>query len=336
MDAPSSQPEFGLLGDLGGTNARFALVALGDDPTPRLIHPRNLRAADYVTAEAAALAYLSEVGRPARLRHAMVACAGPVEAGQVSLTNLSWTVSCGGLETSLGLQRACLINDLEAVAWSTPALGPQDVHVLGGIRTGAVGGTLAVVGAGTGFNASACLRATGGDQVMVGEAGHASLAAVDELEMEVVRRLALRFGRVSIERAISGPGILNLYQTLSDIRRTPAVCPSSEDVSRLAREGDPCARDAIEMFCGLLGSIAGDLALSYGARGGVFIAGGIAPTLLKELAASAFRRRFEAKGRFRSFMETIPTRVITHPHAALVGAARALEHGRIGLNQSRP
>ena len=331
MDSLSPSTEFGLLGDLGGTNARFALVELAQGAP--LVHPRNLRAADHDSAEAAALAYLSEVGRPARLTQAMIACAGPVEAGQAPLTNLNWTVSSSGLETRLGLQRARLINDLEAVAWSTPVLGPRDVHVLGGIRTGALGGALAVVGAGTGFNASACLRGPGGDQVMVGEAGHASLAAIDELEMEVVRRLAVRFGRVSIERAVSGPGILNLYQALCDIRRTPVVCEVNEEVTRLARDGDPCARDAIEMFCGLLGGVAGDLALTYGARGGVFIAGGIAPTMLEELGASAFRRRFEAKGRFRPFLETIPTRVITHPHAALLGAARALEQDHIGLDR---
>jgi len=324
MDAPSPIPRLGLVGDLGGTNARFALAEL-EGPSPRISHARSLRAQDYRTAEEAALSYLSEVGRPEGLTHAMIACAGPVEAGQVALTNLAWTVSCAGLENGLGLSRAHLLNDLEAVAWSTPVLGPRDVHVLGGVQTGTADGAMAVVGAGTGFNASACLRLGGRHVVMVGEAGHASLPAADNLEMEVVRRLSLRFGRTSIERAISGPGLLNLYQVLCEIRAATPACASADEVSRQARAGDAEAAQALEMFCGLLGAVAGDIALMYGARGGVFIAGGIAPAMLDELGASAFRRRFEAKGRFQPYLATIPTQVIVHPHAALLGAARALE-----------
>jgi len=160
--------------------------------------------------------------------------------------------------------------------------------------------------------------------VMVGEAGHASFAPVSELEIEILRRLTPRFGHVSVERVLSGPGVLNIYQALASIGDMPNVATSPAEVSALASGGDPLAAQAIECFCEALGSAAADLALTFGARGGVFIAGGIAPGLLSILRGGGFRRRFEAKAPMDSYLASIPTAVIVQPYAALLGAGEAM------------
>jgi glucokinase len=311
-----------LVGDIGGTNARFALA----EPTsgrPRLSGFKNLRCEDYPSLEAAIAAYFAGQPNEPRPSSAVIAVAGPVVDGAITFTNLGWKVSETELRKSLGFTSATLINDYAGLALAAPVLGPEDVRHIGPVIQGHPNANVAMIGAGTGFGASALARDGFNDAVLTTEGGHAGFAPTDALEAEVWRILSLKFGRVSIERILSGPGLLNLYGALVELEGVQPKCSSPDGVSRCADEGDPLALRTVQLFCDVLGSVAGDFDLTYGAQGGVFIAGGVAPSLFAHLEKSDFRRRFEAKGRFESYLRAIPSAVVTQPHAALLGAARA-------------
>jgi glucokinase len=168
-------------------------------------------------------------------------------------------------------------------------------------------------------------RDVGGHVIVSTEGGHIAFAPSDDIELQVWRILAKAFGRVSIERILSGPGLLNLHRALTEISGRETSCATPADISASAMAGDKIAIETLERFCAIFGAVAGDFALSYGAQGGVYIAGGIAPRLLDVLQQSAFRSRFEDKGRFRPYVAAIPTRVVTHPYLALMGAAYLLQ-----------
>jgi glucokinase len=180
-----------------------------------------------------------------------------------------------------------------------------------------------MIGAGTGFGASALVRDGRAEAVLSTEGGHIAYAPTDALEAEILRLLSLKFGRVSVERILSGPGLVNLHLAMLELEGRKPECDSPDSVSRLAEAGDPLALRTIQLFCDIMGSVAGDFALAYGAQGGVCIAGGVAPRLLGYLEKSDFRRRFEAKGRFESYLRAIPSMIVTQPYAALLGSARA-------------
>jgi glucokinase len=326
MNAPAlNRPRHGLVADIGGTHARFALAQISGAGA-KISRPASLPAKDYASPCAAAAAYLAgQTDRPDHLDFAVFACAGPVQNDAVTLTNLDWSVDRAEIEHELHVTRGRVINDLEAAALAAPRLSPQDAHQIGGPEAGQIGGVVAVVGAGTGFNAAALVRLhDGGQTVIVGEAGHAGFAPVGDLEIEITRRLEQRFGHVSVERVLSGPGILHIYQALAAIKKAPETAASPAEVSVLAAGGDLLATHALEVFCGALGSAAANLALTFGARGGVYIAGGIAPNMLSVLTAGGFRARFEAKAPMEAYLQAIPTSVITQPYAALMGAAEAM------------
>jgi glucokinase len=319
----------GLVADIGGTHARFAIAQVaGGAVTLRDV--RSLPGADYPSAEAAAQAYLAQIGAPA-LGGAVAACAGPVVDGSVTFTNVPWTTTERGFGKAIGLAHVHLINDLAAAAWGAPALAP------GGLRLIAQEGplaapkrvaeslaTIAILNAGTGCNASAFVHTASGEALVVGEYGHSSFAAEDAVELEIWRRLQARFGRVSIERVLSGPGLLNLYRALCEIAGTTPQAETPAAVSAAAAAADAVAQQAIARFCAIMGSVAGDVALCYGARGGVYLSGGVAMLLLSESYDTAFRQRFEDKGRMRSYLADIPTRLILDDQLALFGAARAM------------
>lgn len=314
-----------LVGDIGGTNARFALA----EPTtgrPRLSSFENLRCEDYPSLEEAIAAYFA--GQPAERRpsSAVIAVAGPVTDGAITFTNLGWRVSEADLRRSLGFHSATLINDYAALALAAPVLVGDDVHHLGPEIAGRSDSTVAIFGAGTGFGAAALVRDRGAEAVLTTEGGHIGFAPTDALEAEIWRILSLKFGRVSVERILSGPGLLNLYNALVELEGVQGTCASPDAVTRCANDGDALALRTVQLFCDIFGSAAGDYALAYGAQGGVFIAGGVAPNLLAHLDRSDFRRRFEAKGRFEGYLRAIPTSVVIHPQAALLGAARAIGH----------
>lgn len=309
-----------LVGDVGGTNARFAL-ARRIDGRPVIDHHESFPAQRHPTFLDGVAAFLE--GCDVKPTGGVIAVAGPVTDGEIDLTNSPWRVSEAELRT-LGLNPVRLINDFEALAWGAPAVPSDHLASLGGPAMGDPDSTLAVVGPGTGFGVSALVRdARGGEMALPSEGGHACFAPGDALEDEILRVLRQRYGRVSIERLICGPGLLNLHRALAEIdgRETRIDDPALITAEAMAEPRSPCGA-TLARFCAMLGAVAGDIALTTGARGGVYIAGGIAPRILPFLQASPFRERFERKGRFRDYMAAIPTHVILHRHAALLGAAR--------------
>ncbi len=319
---PEPGGALGLVGDIGGTNARFAVTDLGSWPL-RIISPRTFPCARFESAEAAIDGYLHQLGRQ-RPRSAVIAVAGAVSGGEMSFTNGAWSLSEQTL-ISQGFSTARLINDFAAVALGAAAVSAEEWQTIGPELPPAKGKTIAVMGAGTGFGVAALVRDGERSLVMTTEGGHASFAPSDAVEMEILKILQRRFGRVSIERVLSGPGLRNLYSALAEYHGAPAEAPSPEEIARQAECGeDHYSVETLDRFCAIFGSVAGDFALGYGALGGVYLAGGIAPNILNHLAKSQFRKRFEQKGRFRAYMSKIPTGVILQPHAALLGAAEQL------------
>jgi glucokinase len=308
-----------LVGDVGGTNCRLSL-ARASGGRLRLDQPQGYKCADFADARTVIDHYLRSVGWSAPLEAAVIAVAGPVDDGVVQSTNMRWRMSEAQLRGQ-GARKVKLVNDFTALALSVDQLGEDDVIPLGSPAPGRSQDTVAVIGAGTGFGVGAVARGIGGDAVIATEGGHISFAPVDEVEVEILRILTARYGRVSIERLLSGPGLVNLRAALAQIAGVALDPIASEDIVRAAEEGDSLSEQALERFCAIYGSVAGDIALVYGARGGVFLGGGIAPAIAQRLQASAFRARFEAKGRFRAYLSAIPTCVIANPHAALLGAA---------------
>jgi glucokinase len=311
----------GLVGDIGGTNARFALVEF-DGPDPRLIEPTAYKGEDYATAEDAIEHYLAKVG----VRHpdqAVVAVAGPIEHGSVHMTNLDWRISEDSLRRAGGFRSATLINDFTAQALAAPRLSPKDLRQVGPLPT-AGEGDLAILGPGTGFGVAGMARRHGVDTPLTTEGGHIAFAPTDEIEIEILRSLAKQFGRVSVERILSGPGMEDLHLSLAEAEGRKVDPLPAKRITERAIEGCADSLATVDRFCAILGSTAGDIALALGARGGVFIAGGIAPRVIDLLEAGPFRARFEAKGRFVDYMKAIPTHVILHPHTALIGAAVAM------------
>jgi len=308
-----------LVGDVGGTNCRLAL-ARREGGRPVLAGLQTCKCADFPTAEDAIEHYLKRLDWDAPLRAAVIAVAGPVSGGVVQPTNMPWRMS----ETALrghGADQVRLVNDYTALALSVEHLGPEDCLAIGPDRPGEPAETIAVVGAGTGFGAGALARGVGGSAAVATEGGHISFAPVDEVEIELLRVLTRRFARVSIERLLSGPGLVNLRSAFAEIEGHRPVDIGSEDLVRAAEAGDPLSAKALDQFCKIYGSVAGDFALMYGARGGVYLGGGIAPAIAPWLQRAGFRERFERKGRFSGYLAAIPTRILMNTYAGLVGAA---------------
>lgn len=315
----ASTSETFLVGDVGGTNCRLAIARRrGEDIA--LAHLETLKCADFPTAESAIDSYLKSLGWTTQLGAAVIAIAGPISGGVVKSTNMHWRMSEAALKGH-GAQQVQLINDYTALALSVEHLSPQDIRTIGPNVKGEPSESIAVLGAGTGFGAAALAKGIGASTAIATEGGHISFAPVDAVEIEILRVLARRFGRVSIERLLSGPGLENLRLALAEIEGRPAEDARSEDIVKAAEAGDALSLSALERFCAIYGSVAGDFALMYGARGGVYLGGGIAPGIAGHLERSGFRQRFEDKGRFAGYMAAIPTCIIMNTYAALVGAA---------------
>lgn len=309
-----------LVGDVGGTNARFALAHMVEGK-PVLEHHESFPAERYPTFLEGVRAFID--GCAVKPTGGVLAVAGPVTDGEIDLTNSPWRVSEAELQT-LGLKPVRLINDFEALAWGAPVVPADMLASLGGPAGGEPHTAIAVLGPGTGFGVSALARDVHGNEIaMPSEGGHACFAPGDAIEDEILRILRRRYDRVSIERLICGPGLLNMHRALAEIdgRESHIEDPAQITTEAMENPNSPCGA-TLARFCAILGSVAGDIALTTGARGGVYIAGGIAPRILPFLKASPFRERFERKGRFQDYMAAIPTNVILHKHAALLGAAR--------------
>ena len=313
-----------LLGDVGGTNARFAWQAAEG---AALCDSVTLPCAAFPTLADALRAYLQQVGRPAPPWCA-IGIATPVTGDAVRMTNHHWAFSVTALQAELGFERLVVINDFTALALALPDLGAQQLRQLGG--TAAVpGAAKALIGPGTGLGGSGLLPAgpAGRWLALQGEGGHVSLAAGTAREAAVLDVLRQKLGHVSAERAVSGLGLTALHAALRELDGLAAVEPlAPSEITALAVDGgNPQCVETLDLFCAFLGSVAGNLALTLGARGGVYIGGGIVPRLGATFEASRFRACFEAKGRFRSYLEPIPVYVIhTAVSPALLGAARAL------------
>jgi glucokinase len=317
--------KLGLVADIGGTNARFALTDL-DAAQPTLGDVTPLRCADFASLQHACEHYLAGVGaKPSR---AAIAVASPVNTDEIRLTNRAWSFSRGELEQALGLDRLLMLNDFGAVAWAVPALGADDVVHLYGPSSRPPTAPVTLIGPGTGLGVALLV---GGDArgwtVIETEGGHATFAPVIEEDRLIARWLDSLHGRTSNERVLCGTGLAQIDAVMRDPARPAGQAPSLRDpadVVRLALEGhDVAARRALARFCAILGAVCGDVALVHGARS-VVIAGGIVPRFVPFLRASAFRERFLAKGRVAAYLENVAVDVITHPQPGLLGAAVAL------------
>ena len=319
----------GLVADIGGTNARFALVDL-DSPTPRLHDMKALRGSDYASLHEACAHYLD--GVQATPSHAAFAIASPIKGDdEVRMTNRAWSFRRSELERALGLEHLCVLNDFGAAARAIPPLTADALVPLSRAASLPPASPVTVMGPGTGLGVALLLGdATRGWQAIETEGGHATFAPIDDEDRRIVARVDALYGRTSNERVLCGEGLARIDAVLreagGDALREPA------DIVRLATEGeDDSARRALARFCAILGSVCGDIALTHGAHA-LMIAGGIVPRFVPFLRRSAFRERFLAKGRFAAYVENVAIHVVTHPQPGLLGAAAALrdrlEHTR--------
>jgi glucokinase len=311
-----------LLGDVGGTNARWAWQPAAGAPLESV---RSLACGNYPHIADCIADYLKTQHLPAP-RAVSFGIATAVTGDAVQMTNHAWAFSISGLKQTLGAEQLRVLNDFEALAHAVPALDAQQLMQLGGGQAVA-GANLAVIGAGTGLGVSGLVAdGRGGWRVIVGEGGHATLAASTPREADVLAVMRERFDHVSAERVVSGPGLVWVYEALCALaRQTPHHMEPSDVLSRGMDRSDAQCVESVSLFAGFLGSVAGNLALTLGARGGVYIGGGIAPRLGAALMQLPLRERFEGKGRFAGYLAAIPTWVITADAPALLGAARALD-----------
>lgn len=311
--------DLALLADIGGSNARFTAL----EPTGAIAEPVVLETAEYTDFAAALEAYRRETGFSGAFGAAAVGVAGPVSEGRARLTNCAWELSTTTIGKAIGGGEAVLVNDFTAVALALPALGESELRLLGG-GDPAPGAARAVLGPGTGLGVSGLVPdGRGGFAAIEGEGGHRDLAASNDRELAILGTLIERFGHVSAERVLSGPGLRTLYETLSTMDgATTAETPAPEAIAELAATGQsPIAVQTVALFTRWLGAVAGDLALTLGARGGVYVAGGIVGRWGESLDAALFRQGFEAKGRFEDYLSPIPTWLITAPYPAFKGLA---------------
>lgn len=323
-----------LVADIGGTHARFAWIA-GPGAAPS--HLQTLAVAAHAGPAEAAAAYLQalapQLGAPWQPpRRAALAVATAVDGDRVAFTNSHWDFSRDAVRRALGLDALVIVNDFEALALSLPQLSAAQLRAhaqppLQAMSTAPRGTLLAVVGPGTGLGVGAVLRTRSGWQALPGEGGHATLAAGDEREAELIALVRRQHPHVSAERLLSGIGLPLLHAALGQLQGRAAAQPQDTRaiVAAALDRGDDHALATLDLFCALLGSFAGNVALTYGARGGLFIGGGLVPRFAERFFASAFRERFEAKGRFRDYLAAVPTALITDTQVALAGAALAID-----------
>ncbi|WP_460859759.1 glucokinase [Nocardiopsis coralliicola] len=314
-----------LVGDIGGTNARFGLVQA---PGGRPAHVGKVPSGLHGGLASAAGAYLDGIaGRP-EPSAACVAVAGPVLEDRIKLTNVGWDFSVDGDRAALDLDHLEVVNDFAALAQSLPALGDTDLLPIGGPGTDPAA-PMAVLGPGTGLGVAGLVPLpAGGWLPLPGEGGHVDAPAVEDLEAEVVRVITAERGRVSAEALLSGPGLPRLHRALGEILGTQAPDLSPSEITNAGihpDQADPLARETLEVFAALLGGFAGNVALTLGATGGVFLGGGVLPRIPNVLREGRFRLRFEAKGRMTDYLKNIATVLIVADNPALLGAAARLD-----------
>jgi glucokinase len=316
-----------LLADIGGTNARFALEhcpgSIGDIAT--------LACAGYPRFQDAVRAYLARHAAGARVRHAVIAIANPVEGDYIKMTNHCWEFSLDAARAELGLDTLLAVNDFAALAMAVPQLAASDLVQVGG-GAPALDGVIGLVGAGTGLGVAGLLPAHGRWTVLSSEGGHVAFSPLDRREQDILEFCRQRWDHVSAERLVSGPGLALIHEALAARcgmqagGQARALDPATI-VERALDGSDPLCVETLDTFCAMLGTVAANVAVTLCARGGIYIGGGVVPRLGEWFARSPFRARFENKGRFSGFTARIPCFVIHAPYPALGGAAAMLaEH----------
>jgi glucokinase len=314
-----------LVADIGGTNARFAIHDLERDELTKVI---VLTVADHPTFHGA-LQHLLEHVRKLRQwepwpNAACLAVACPPDSETISFTNSDWRFTRRDLSRWLNGIPTTLINDFSAIGYAIPHLKPFEWHQLGG-ATPRAKEPIAIIGPGTGLGMGLLVPTADGYQVVDGEGGHIDFAPVNEREIAIWYQLKKRFPRISAERLLSGDGIVNIYQALCAIESVAETFTSAPQITDAAiKEEDEIAAETLSVFCQVLGSTAGNLALISGAKSGVYIAGGIVPRFVEYMEKSDFRKRFEDKARFEYYMKDIPVRVIQKQHLGLFGAMKKI------------
>jgi glucokinase len=308
--------ELRLIADIGGTNARFAVAKSG-----QYSHVKRVEVSHYASIQAAIKEYLNELPRDLQPTIGVIDMAGPVSGDHVKLTNQNWSFSTAALRDQLGLKQLVVVNDFVGAAMAVPFLPPADLYPVGPAQSSAHG-AIGVVGPGTGLGMSTLVPNAGGWMLLPGEGGHVTMSPATKEEGCVLDYLRERFPHVSAERVLSGAGIVNLYTALCALQgKTPTPFSPAEVTERATLRTDPVCVEAFSHFCAMLGTVAGNLALTVGATGGVYIAGGILPRFKDAFARSLFRERFEAKGRLRDYLEKVPSYLILEESPALLGLA---------------
>lgn len=311
-----------LLADIGGTNARFALeIAPGD-----LVEIRDYACDDYPGVPEVIRAYLDEADHAEPVLHAAIAIANPIEGDEIRMTNRDWHFSIEATRRVLGFETLLVVNDFTALAMALPYLSDTQKRQVGGGEP-QPNGVIGLLGPGTGVGVSGLIPA--GDRwiALGSEGGHTTFAPADEREIDVLRYAWQHFPHVSFERLVAGPGMALVYQALARRKGSqgrevePLETPA---IVKLAQGGDALARETVDCFCAMFGTLAGNVAVTLGAVGGVYLGGGVIPKLGKLFENSPFRQRFEAKGRFEGYLKKIPTYVITADHPAFLGTSAML------------
>jgi glucokinase len=313
-----------LVADIGGTNARFALAQRGASERPELLDIQQVATADFASLKDAAEAYLQQHRGGARPQRAVFAVASAVTGDAIKITNNPWSFSITQLAADLGVQLQ-IINDFTAMARVLPVLSAGDLQRIGNVGAPVPVGDrrcYAVVGPGTGLGVGGVIVEGSRGVVIQSEGGHLGFAPGTVYEIELLKALLPRFGRVSAERLVSGTGLVNLHDAVRAVEGLPEQTLTPEQISEnAAADANGVCAKTLRVFAELLGSFAGDVALAFGAWDGVFLPGGVTQKLLPWISTGGFRQRFEDKGRHSVILQKIPTQVITHPQAGLLGTA---------------
>ena len=310
-----------LLADIGGTHTRLTLARVPKG----FAHTETFDNARFPDLASLVESFLKQLPDAERPQTGAFAVASPVDGDKIRMTNCGWEFSLSSLCKQLGLDALYCINDFTAIALAIPRMGPEDTIQIGA-GAGRARAPIGVIGPGTGLGVSGLIPCGDGWVPLLAEGGHVTLAAATEEESRVLDRLRERFGHASAERVLSGPGLAELYKTLAQITGQEAQSGSSEEISQRAiHEKDSVAVNALSMYFAMLGTVAGNLALTLGARGGIYLAGGILPTMPDALQHSRFRERFIEKGRYRSYLNAIPTFLVVEPYPAFIGLLAYLE-----------
>jgi glucokinase len=302
-----------LLADIGGTNTRCAIVGTGDTPVAIEVFENRC----FSNLSELLNRYIDSLSADNKPTSGMLAVAAPIRGDTVQMINIDWQFSTESLRQSLGIERLQLLNDFEALAIGLPHLKPDEIRQVGDGKA-ATNRPMAVLGPGTGLGVASLIPTRDGWQAVSGEGGHVTLPAVSPQEARLIQQLRERFGHCSAERLISGPGLELLHMTLHGFTAMTAA-----EIATLLENGDAQAQETFNVFFELLGTVAANLALTVGAFGGVYIGGGIIPRHADQFAASGFRQRFDAKGRYGNYLKSIPTYLIISDHPTLTGLAAA-------------